>query len=158
MVRGRVAPAPEGTNLPRRSPTVKGLPSLRLTPLETAEELGERFEEATEHARQHDDFAEVRLGPNLPIAMAQLKPGVLAWKRALTTGSGSAELVYVVRPKRGASGSPFTARPLNEFRLRLECQGPPAATLLLASTAGRSSTTLAAFARQVCENLETDSD
>jgi hypothetical protein len=82
-------------------------PTPTRTALELAEEAGDQFDEACEHARQAPGLKGITLGPSLSVPMARLQPGRLAWSREVRAEEGRAELYYVLdpRPARGMKAS-----------------------------------------------------
>ncbi|MCI4354600.1 MAG: hypothetical protein L3K06_04470, partial [Thermoplasmata archaeon] len=75
--------------------------------LDIAEEAGERFDEACEHARRGAEHARLDLGISVPVPMSRLLAGRLAWSREISGADGKGTLYYVLEPKGGGRDIPI---------------------------------------------------
>jgi hypothetical protein len=127
--------------------------------LETVQELGDRFDEACEEARQRREHADISLGPTVPVPMARLRPGCLAWSREIRVGVGRALLYYAIEPAEGggAGALPITDVGRGKLACNLPTSGSPAARLIGVATSDPFPKGFAAFVDTVLAKLQSDS-
>ena len=142
-----------------RSPPKRAADDAQIrTGLELAEEAGERFDEACEHARRGAEHARLELGPTLPVPMSRLKPGRLAWSREIVGADGTGELYYVLEPKGSGREVPITGLPKDRIACDLRTSGPPAARLIGVVSGGAVPTGFGIFVDAVRTELGSTSE
>ena len=129
--------------------------------LELADEAGERFDEACEHARLELGGDAFRLGPALPLPIARLRPGRLAWSRELSAPEGTAQVYYVLDPPTGPRGREREELPVVDLvpaQILVDVRPAGSSPVRLLGVAGSQGAPrrLSEFVRSVADELASD--
>jgi hypothetical protein len=134
------------------------------TSRDLAEEAGDWFEEASDHAQAGERFSGLELGPVVSIAPSDLRPGTYGWRRSVrgpSTPASAASTLYFLVPNPGPARkgpSPLRAYGWSEFAAAAPSGGSPNGIVLARGGPASSSSLLSAYVKAVAAELERDDE